>query len=432
MKSEDMADATCQALDLLPPGDSARSDPRLARDPRLAEEALLARETAAEVWLAVSPLRRAPAEALREILAEIAPEEGGERSRTAWIFAAAGWAAAIAALVCLWPRDGRKSPARISAAAPVPSDFRQERPRAIARNVPSAVRDKRSREEILSLKSRLAQIRGKAGGSAPRVIGLRAPGAARVSPEESRRRLQEILAGALRSALEAESGAPDDPASLVIERGWLPGGLAAPADGGEVRHRHFPEHAWRELGLRRNAAGGYFDPASGMIWSPDAQGRGFIGRQATAEDEIAGFRGKDDPEVVDFPPIEQPRTGPEGFVVEDPVERSAEVVIDGLPPPANGSGHVAVITDEAGNRSEIPIVPEAEIADAAEGLTSHPTAIFSGNPFTAIGGVGVMNTGGGTLIINLSGTAGIADFQLVERQLVPNGLPDRVIVGSGP
>ena len=73
MNPADLADATARTLDLLPPDDPARSDPRLLRDPALAEEARLTRETAAAVWLAVSPLCVAPPDLLQSVIAEIQP-----------------------------------------------------------------------------------------------------------------------------------------------------------------------------------------------------------------------------------------------------------------------------------------------------------------------------------------------------------------------
>jgi hypothetical protein len=47
MNPSDLGDATARALNLLPPGDPASSDPRLARDSQLVEEAKRARETVA-------------------------------------------------------------------------------------------------------------------------------------------------------------------------------------------------------------------------------------------------------------------------------------------------------------------------------------------------------------------------------------------------
>ena len=105
MKSEDIADATARALDLLAPGDPARSDPRLVRDPRLAKEMRLTREAAAAVWLAVSPLEVAPPEVLQAVLEEISPHAASmekARSYLPWL-AASGWAAAAAVAFFLWP-----------------------------------------------------------------------------------------------------------------------------------------------------------------------------------------------------------------------------------------------------------------------------------------------------------------------------------------
>ncbi len=98
MSRTDREDAIAKALDILPPGDGARSDPRLMRDAELAEEARLTRETAADVWLAVSPLRAAPPDVLHNVMAKIdakPPAVAKTRRFTPWL-AASGWAAAIA------------------------------------------------------------------------------------------------------------------------------------------------------------------------------------------------------------------------------------------------------------------------------------------------------------------------------------------------
>ena len=101
MSRTEREDATAKALDILPSGDEARSDPRLLRDPELLDEARLTREAAADVWLAVSPLRAAPSDVLHAVMAKIdakPPAAAKVRRFTPWI-AASGWAAAIAVAV---------------------------------------------------------------------------------------------------------------------------------------------------------------------------------------------------------------------------------------------------------------------------------------------------------------------------------------------
>lgn len=394
MKPDDLADAAARALDLLPPTDPARTDPRFLRDANLAREAHMTRDTAADVWLAVSPLRVAPAEALHEIMETIRPPASNKfagRKLLPWL-AASGWAAAAMVAILLWPRADEQKAANERTVSSNP----REKP--LAPDIPNMTRSSRPRDEILRLQTRLADMREARRGELPRVMSLNAPGSARRTTAEANQRIQAILTEALRSALEAESGAPTDPASLVIERGWPVGGVNV-ADDAIIRHRNFPEHAWRELGLQRSDTRDYYDAMSGMLWTKDPEGRGFLGRKIGSAEELIGFNNGLEP--ANEP--SSPRTTPEGFIIENPLLKSAEVVIDQVPPPAEGSAQYMVWTDSTG---------------AANSL-----------PFTSIGGVQNLS---GTLITTIPNSGSLTSFRLVERPLVPNGQPDRIIVESGP
>ncbi|MES2920999.1 MAG: hypothetical protein V4819_05615 [Verrucomicrobiota bacterium] len=450
MNTADLADATARALDLLDSNDPANSDPRLLRDPRLAEEARLTREAAAEVWLAVSPLRVAPGDVLPELMAKIDPS-----ARTApgtgprflpWL-AVSGWAAAAALAFFLWPDaavhesgGGRKQLADDSFAAdaahqPAPSP------------APPTSREVRIRKEIVRLQERLAIVGRDRSEEAPRVMHLTAPGTVRRTAEESRQRVQSILTNALRSALEAESASPSEPAALVIERGWLPGGLPLPTNGGIIRHRNFPEQTWQEMGLLRSADGEYLDASANTIWSADPAGRGFIGREITGEEDVTRFNTDPDPAITK---VTKPRTVPEGFIVENSNDNSSEIVIDQVPAPEPGNGHVVLVTDSSGNTEAIPLtpanapaVPDAPLDSAPpaeSGAFSPDVAGWTGAhvisyPYDNRTSAWLYNASAvnlGTIVFTLQGTTNVGSFQLVQRPLVPNGQPDKIIVEGGP
>lgn len=401
MNPEDLADATARALDQLPPGDPARADPRFLRDVILAREALMTRETAADVWLAVSPLRVAPPGVLHEIMETIRPPGSHEffgRKFLPWL-AASGWAAAAMLALLLWPRAAKPPTAAENSVNPRTSgtsmtpDFPP---------VETASSD-RPRREIARLQRRLAELHEARRSDLPRVMSLNAPGGERPSDREARQRIQTILTEALRSALEAESGAPTDPAALVIERGWPAGGVTVPAEGAIIRHRNFPEHAWQALGLQRSDSGDYYDSSRQMLWTADPEGRGFLGRKIASEEELIGFNTGLNP--ANEP--DSPRTTPEGFVIENPLLGSAEVVIDQVPPPAEGSAQYFVWTDSAGRGGSLPL--------------------------TSIGGIqNFSSTSTQTVITTIPNSGSLTSFQLVERPLVPNGQPDQIIVQGAP
>ncbi len=448
MNPTDLADATARALDLLDSSDPAKSDPRLLRDPRLADEARLTREAAAEVWLAVSPLRVAPAEVLHELMAKIDPAESPRRRMSGrvlpWL-TVSGWAAAAMLAFFLWPRTSVPE-SRISRNKLPASQFpgNNDHPANPPLTGPSS-REARIRKDIVRLQERLASFRRDRANDTPRVISLTAPGNVRRTAEEARQRVQSILTNALRSALEAESATPADPASLVIERGWLPGGLPLPSDGGTIRHRNFPEHAWQEMGLLRSVDGEYFDASANTVWSADPDGRGFIGRKIAADEDVTRFNTEPDPAVTK---TAKPRTVPEGFIIESPDDEKTEVVIDQVPEPQAGAQHFMLVTDSSGHTETIPVTPPnpAPVPDSPPPAEGGGLGMDSGSTLAAWTGNGSFNvndlTGAwisntaanslGTVVFTLHGITGASSFQLVERPVIPNGQPDTIIVEGGP
>ncbi len=431
MKPTDLADATARALDLLDSDDLANSDPRIFRDPHLARETRLTREAAAEIWLAVSPLRVAPAEVLHELMAKIEPSSltcpSSGRRMMPW-FASSGWAAAVALAFFLRPASSipqvlTRQNTRTSSLAGTHSAAEPH-----LSHVPTP-REAAIHREIARLQNRLATVPQHPSSSSPRVIHLTAPGTVRRTAAESQKRVQSILVEALRSTLEAESATPADPAELVIELGWLPGGLPLPADGGTIRHRNFPEHAWLEMGLLRSEQGEYLDAAAKTLWSPAADGRGFTGRKIAADEELARFTDTPSPATT---PAVLPRTAPEGFIIESPTDHKIEVVIDQVPAP--GYQHLVLITDSSGHTETLPIKPtpppgeervmESVIVPAERNLVSNESPqMWISN--TSAGSFGVV-------ILSLTGLHGVDSFQLIERPVVWDGQPDKKIVEGEP
>ena len=439
MHPTDLADATARALDLLDPEDLANSDPRIFRDPHLAGETRQTREAAAEVWLAVSPLRVAPAEVLHGLMEKINPPSlatpRSHREIMPWL-AASGWAAAVALAFFLWPAPSvpsvltRQNTRTTSATTTDPA---AELP---IQNHPTACKSP-IRREITRLQERLASVQQQQqqrSGTSPRIIHLTAPGTVRRTAEESRQRVHSILIEALRTALEADRATPADPAELVIERGWLPGGLPLPADGGTIRHRNFPERAWQEMGLLRSESGEYLDATAKTLWSAAADGRGFTGRKIAEDEDVSRFSNTPSPTVT---PVAEPRTAPEGFIIESPTDHKAEVVIDQVPPPAPGSQQVVVLTDSSGKTHTIPLTPpappsppgEERITESVEAPTGRDIA---SNESPEIWISNAATFGSGLITLSLTGSEGVYSFQLIERPIVSDGKPATIIVEGRP
>lgn len=479
MNPTDLSDATARALDLLPPGDAARSDPRLVRDPRLIEEARQSRETTAAVWLAVSPLRVAPPHVLNDVMKEIQSPES-VRSATPhrslpWLIAS-GWAAAAVVAFCLWPERLPTSSQRELVASPVVGPA--EMPADAAPAIPPTPRDARLRKDIARLQERLITLQNNPVRPTSRVMSLSAPGAVRRTEDESRQYVHKLLTDALRSALEATSGAPSDPASLVIERGWLPGGLPIPDDGGLIRHRNFPEKDWQELGLSRAANGNFYDAASQTVWGPDPEGRGFIGRKISEKDDVADFTQEPDKTAA---PV-KPQAAPEGFVIENPTENRAEMFVENMPTVPEGKQLVVQFTNADGVKTETPLLPletggvASALSGSADTGLAHPSwfnrssilgsVTLIGGDFTQFGVGKVVSNGvrtnhlsnpatvdsspavvsdstqyssnivgylnGGSLIVSFDSNSIPANVQLALRDNSSAGQQDEIIVKSGP
>lgn len=447
MSRTDREDATAKALDLLPPGDEARSDPRLLRDPELLDEARLTREAAADVWLAVSPLRAAPSDVLHAVMARIdakPPAAAKVRRFTPWL-AASGWAAAVAVAVGLWPR-GKQGSGEIVVVERKPSAGQesgrqgQADPKGVV-TIPEH-EDRRLRGELMKLRSSLERLNDDTFRTAARVMALSSPGGIERTPDEARDRVSSILMGALRSALEAESGAPGDPATLVIERGWLPDSVAAPAEGEVIRHRHFPEASWVDLGLLRSEDGAYFDPQKQVVWTRDEEGRGFIGRIAAAGEDLSIYKSATEAPAL---AVAESRTQPEGFLIEDPVDNVVNVLIDQLPPPSEGAEQVVVWEDSDGKKNEMPL-SSAYVPSSARSSSGQTTSSTTGNSNPVAGtaqsatsptlqatvSLDVLPVGNpATIVFSIPNSGGVKSFQLIERPCVPNGLPFKVIVRGG-
>ena len=432
MNPADLADAAARALDLLPTGDPASSDPRLLREPQLAEEGRLSKDTAAAVWLAVSPLRVAPQDVLQTVMAEIHPPESPKvqryRAHVFWL-AASGWAAAIGIAVLLFPQSKVMREYSTSASAPTPP------PQSVGSYfspIPEAApRDSSIRKEILKLQEQLARFREDPSVLSPRVVALTAPGAVRRTPEDARKRLHIILTNALRSALEAEGGASGDAASIVIERGWLPGGLPILQQGELIRHRNFPERDWESLGLFRSEDGSYYDSSSQTIWSPDPEGRGFVGRKINTEDQLTGFT----QEPIESGAPKKLEASPEGFIVSNSIDGTTDIVVQNVPEVSDGEQLVMQTTNADGCKNEVLLTLDATAETSKPRAVSwnnvSPTSVNSSNSGAEI----FHSTGratGGSILVSLRNSTIPAGLQLIARDTNLNGQPDRVIVTTEP
>lgn len=364
MSTNDREDALARALDLLAEGDPARTDPRLVRDPALAAEARAAHETAAEVWLAVAPLRAAPRDVLPEILANLAPTHAPvARRRWTACAIASGWAAAaMIALAWFLRMDSEKSPAAIATDAPpadhaVPHDRPSSSPAVPAETPARRVDRDRLHDELARLRRALALERdGSHATLSPRVMELTPPGSSPASdPAAAKARLLAVLANALRGELE-EHGA--NQATLVIERGWFPEGELRLADDQSVRHRNFPVEDWDEHALLKSEDGRFYDPASGLMWEKDPASTDFIGRRATADTDLAAFSPPGEPKTPPPPMLTQ--SSPAGFLIEDPASGEAHLVVEGLKPLSTqelsaGSGYYFVGNSSGDGWFSIPV-----------------------------------------------------------------------------
>lgn len=437
MDSADQADATVRALDLLDPEDLANSDPRIFRDPQLARETQQTRQAAAEVWLAVSPLRVAPAEVFHELMAKIEPsllaKPRGGRKVLGWL-AASGWAAAMALAIFLWPRASTPQ-VQVSANPRTTADTALDATASVPLPRSPTPRASHLRKDIIRLQERLANVQQERSSKNSRVTHLTSPGRVRRTAEESQKRVQSILTEALRSALEFDSTSPPDPAELVIERGWLPGGLPLAADGAIIRHRNFPEQAWQEMGLLRSKQGEYLDATAQTLWSAAPDGRGFIGRKITVAEDLSRFKTSPDPGGAQ---TAQPKSAPEGFIIESGDDNKVEVVIDQVPALEAGSQHLIIITDSSGHTRTLPVPPpnplpllpiEKPVTDHVESAVGQAVALEN-SPDGYLLSTAV--SAPDMLVFSITGDTNFTSFQLIEHSQVSDGQPDRIIVEGGP
>lgn len=447
MKGTDREDAMARALDLLPTDDPARSDPRLVRDAALVEEARATREAAADLWLAVSPLRAAPPDLLPSVMEKIGlPVTVASRRQRyfPWI-AASGWAAAAVVAVSLWPQRHAQDlpggavagpgPGRAPAAFDLPA-FPVAPP---AQEAPS--RERLPRDEAMRLRNTIADLREEQLVSAPRVMSLSAPGSIQRSPEETRDEVVGLFTRALRHSLVAGRGHAGGSQPLVFEGGGLPDVSAFADEQTVLMHRNFPEDAWQEFGLRRSDEGSYYDPARQVLWMPDSAGLGFVGkRTSAAEIDLEAFKAAPEmPEVA----TSVRRSEPQGYVVEDRLRKKAEVIIGEVPAPAEGNKQVLKWTDASGNSGELEVGPVAATASHSPGdlLVQGNSVVvlpYGATPFSSSAGPqpppnASNNASDGTFLISasLSCDSSLASFELIEVPILKNGKPKRVIVSGG-
>lgn len=389
MSSADHEDAVARSLDFLPENDQAWTDPRFVKNRRLAEEARTAREAAIDVWLTVSPLRATPPDILGRIMEQVAPEVKpvlpARRARyVRWTLGIGGWAAAAVLLILpYFDRAGHPDPGagklRLfpdpAGAPPVAKTL--DRP-GVAPSFPRD-REQAMREQITRLTK--AVQRQQDTRVFPKVKSLSTPGSVAENPSDTQQRLRRMLVNALRSSLEARTGAPGDSSSLVIERGWIPPGMHPLTDGETIRHRNFPEDSWQELGLWRTEGGAYYDPANDILWQPDPEGRGFIGRRSTEADDLTGDGEVDG--VAEGRPFTQ--SEPSGFLIENPENSSIDVIIEGVAPAPEGSSHYLVWTNPDGTTQE-QIVTEEMFSPSGTLITTGTVPMGPGSVFGSMTG----------------------------------------------
>jgi hypothetical protein len=309
--------------------------------------------------------------------------------------------------------------------------------------------DRRIREDLLRLQAQMKSLAEQGALDAPRVLGLRSPNALQQKPEEAQRRVIAVLADALGSLLEMDGGAMGDPASIVLQRGWVPDGFI-PSEGTYIRHLNFPATAAEDYDLLVSEDGAYYDPARQMIWSLDENGRGYLGRRVTGEDNLNAYYTPDEDTLAANRAMALAmRAEPEGFLIEDPKSNSAKVLIDQVPPPAAGYEQVVVWTDAAGHETRIPVqntsvtaaattpapspMPLAVAPMSAAPLATAPTTQdVSAAPLASIPVLpSLAQVGAGRLFFSLPDSNGVKSFSLIELPIVANGVQQPKVIVSG-
>jgi hypothetical protein len=186
--------------------------------------------------------------------------------------------------------------------------------------------------------------------------------------------------------------------------------------------------------LLRAPDGSYLDQARQIVWTREGTGGSvFVGRKTTGETDIAAYKPPDEADPV---VALANRTEPEGFVVEDPVNGNAEVLIDQVPQPAEGTRHEIIWQDASGASGSIPVNSVAA-ANRAGGFSAPGGPHFYGNSAAQAGGAGNASltpiSAGGMMLFTIPNVNGLTSFQLVEVPLIPTStsVPARIIVSGG-
>lgn len=320
---------TLRALDRLSPAEARDLESGLAGNPALAAELRATEDTIAAVWHAASPLRSAPPEALDYIHAKLHPARRLPGLPLA--LAAFGWAAAIILTVFLFIRPQTATPAASIGKSEITVPPSASSPSAIPLGSAEKVtRPDDQQETIRRLRQELVTLRALKSG--PRFRELRAPGhASNTPPADRNRAMLDLLIAALADNL-ARPG--ESPATLVVD-GWLGTDFAGLPEGEVIRHRSFPAGNFTDYGLLRSSGGDFYDPASGLLWTPAQDGGGYLGSQAPAGLDLTLF--ESDPAVLPNPGTEAPqapspnKTSPSGYLVQSDTDGGATIIIGNLP-----------------------------------------------------------------------------------------------------
>ena len=437
MKSEKI---TLRALDRLPPAVAHDLDSELAQNPELSAELRATEDAIAAVWHAASPLRSAPPEALAAIHKKLHPV----RSRPALPIALAslGWAAAIALAFVQFTRPST-SPAPATSAPTIAAENPTPEPsfQPLSRDI--APRPKRPRiepdpqlETIRQLRHELIALRARKSG--PRIRQLHAPGSPpSTNPDERNRALIELLTAALTNNLARHI---ETPATLVVEDGWLGADFANLPEDGIIRHRAFPADHFSDYGLLRSEDGSFYDPASGLLWTPAQDGGGYLGRVAPTDLDLAFFDATPPaPPIVDPASPAEIKDNPSGHLGQVAPTDHAVPSLDKSTPPAppivapappaeikaSPSGYL--VQSEEGDSATIIIenlpndgVTPQLFATTDGGLTTTPlipTGIWTGSSNLSVGSFSVRDDSGHTLGQSSSGGGTLITLEFIQRRL---------------
>lgn len=337
-------DVTLHALSRLPAAATEELESALAADPDLAGELRSNEDAIAAIWQASAPLTSAPAGHYAGIREKIATR-AVLKPRILPILATLGWAAALVmgAFLMLRPAVIRPIPTIGNARNPVQQpgridDFGEARRSADRSVVPRRAENSSKNRMEASLRLLQAELSAaRRAARAPRVRELRAPGAARgMGGIDERDRDQEV-GNLLREMLtENLARAGEAPSTLVVENGWIEQFFAALPEGALVRHRNFPADEFARFGLLRAESGDFYDPAAGLVWSPAADGGGFLGQRPAPGFDASGFSPG---EMEPIPPVAPSiKSAPSGFLVQSGSgENAEEMLVIGNLEPQNGA-----------------------------------------------------------------------------------------------